>query len=86
MHIWAVEFCPCIYESSPRTVSLHRTAVGAFNEMRRIREKETNLETWEALPYLGYFSSFESSGVKHRMYKGGKNQWWCRIKKVEIKE
>lgn len=86
MHIWTVEFCDCIYESAPRTVSLHRTAIGAFNRMRELRDKEIQSETWEALPHLGYFISFEASGIKPRGYKGGKNQWYCRIRKVEIEE
>lgn len=82
--VWLVEYCPCVYESAPEVVSVHESAVGAFNSMRRCRDSRSDRETWEALKYLGYMLSPEVSGNKPRSYKGDKNDWWYRIRKVEV--
>ena len=85
-YVWIVEHQPCIYESTPYVVSIHKTAVSAFRAMRDLRDVETEKETWEALKYLGYFLSSEASGNKARGFKGDKNDWWVRIRKVEISQ
>lgn len=33
-HVWAFKYIPCIYESVWGTVSLHKTAQGAYKAMR----------------------------------------------------
>lgn len=81
--MWIVEYCDCIYESAPQLVSVHRRAVDAFEKMRKLRDEKTDWETWEALTHTGYFINGEASGIKPRSYKGGKNDWYYRIRKVD---
>lgn len=33
-HVWAFEWCNCVYESAFRVESLHLTAVGAYRAMK----------------------------------------------------
>lgn len=33
-HVWAAEWCDCIYEADFTTLSIHATAVGAYRAMR----------------------------------------------------
>jgi len=85
-YAWIVEYCPCVYESAPQMLSIHKTAVGAFNKMRRFRDDKINDETWGTLPVLGYFLCAEVNGPKASIMKGHKNDWWVRIRKVEVEE
>lgn len=85
MKIWAVEYCPCIYESAPQVLSLHLNAVKAFNKMRQLRDEEIRQNTEECLSLLGYHQIGEYLQPKCHS-KGDKNDWWYRIRSIDVEE
>lgn len=78
-HVWAFEYCSCVYESDFKTVSLHRRAISAFKAMREFRDAEIKRWTWGCLSDLGYFLYPKGSRDK-----GGKPDWEVRIRKIEV--
>lgn len=77
--VWAFEYCACVYESDFSIQSLHSRAVSAYKAMTVFRDQSITKETWEALPFLGYF--LYPHGPRNR---GGKPDWKVRIRKIEV--
>lgn len=71
--VWAFEYCDCVYESTFSTMSLHRTAKGAYRAMRDFILKE--------------YESWRDSGLKYgkQRFKHGFAEDW-RVVSVEINE
>jgi len=48
MILYGFRYCPCIYESSYSTISIHKTKKGAYSAMKKHRIAV--FETWRKLP------------------------------------
>ena len=75
-HVWVFYWCDCIYESGFEAVSIHHTAKGAYQSMRKVilHEYEKYLEQrrWSERRYQ-----------KEMYLKFGADKGWF-VKKVEI--
>lgn len=71
-YVWAFLYCPCIYESSFATVSLHKTEKGAEiamefhkeNERKKHEERYVNLSITEKSELYVEFGTMEAWDVQ----------------------
>ncbi len=68
--VYEVLFNPCIHESAPSTISVHRTKKGAYKALRTFLFEK-------------YYEWYNSAGRKHS--KWSYNEWWG-IGEIELKE
>lgn len=72
MTIYSFLYCPCIYESSYQTISLHKTKRGAYNAMRKYLidnylewdEKRRQIKKWQRYYHYNKFGVDQKWKVK----------------------
>ena len=71
--VWSFQYTYCVYESDFATISLHKTAKGAYNAMKK--------------HILNEYEEWRESGLRHgkQMFKHGENEDW-RIVAIPILE
>lgn len=73
-HVWAAEWCDCIYESGYETISLHAGASGAYRAMRSVL-----LERWEWEASI----FFNSRSARVRGDRPLRTSRW-RVRRIEV--